>query len=357
MASGDASSHERTEQPTGKRREEARRQGQVAKSADLTAALLLLGALGVQSMSGAGIFSESVDVLRRGFLNMPAGDLTPDLALTLFRDAAVTLIRLVWPLVAIPAAIAVAAQLLQTRFALSPAALRPQWSRLSPTQGLARLLGMRGVVDLLKAILKLALVGAVAVATLRADWSVLMHAGQGGVESAFGAIASVVFRLWLGIGGSYLALAAFDYGWQWWQHEKSLRMTREELRQESKDTEGSPQLRGRIRALHRQRATKRLVEQVKKADVVVRNPTHVAVALRYESGAMGAPRVVAKGAEALARRIIAIATQHGVPVVENRPLARSLYRLVKEGREIPQDLYRAVAEVLAYVYALRRGGR
>jgi len=357
MASGDAPAGERTEQPTGKRREEARRQGQVAKSADLTAALLLLGALGVQSMSGASIVSESVAVLRRGFVGMPSGDLTPDLALTLFRDAAVTLVRLVWPLVALPAAVAVAAQLVQTRFVLAPGALRPQWSRVSPLQGLARLLGARGVVDLAKAVLKLVLVGAVAVATLRADWSALMRAGLGGVETAFGTVGAVVFRLWLGIGVSYLALAALDYGWQWWQHEKSLRMTREELRQETKETEGSPQLRSRIRALHRQRATRQLTEQVKKADVVVRNPTHVAVALRYESGTMGAPRVVAKGAEALARRIIAIAVAHGVPVVENRPLARTLFRLVKEGREIPQDLYRAVAEVLAYVYALRRGGR
>jgi len=148
-------------------------------------------------------------------------------------------------------------------------------------------------------------------------------------------------------------IAAIDYGYQWWEHERGLRMTKDELREEMKTTEGNPLIRSRVRALHRQMATKRMMVEVKRADVVLRNPTHYAVALKYDQAKMAAPRVVGKGARLLALQIITIAREHGVPVVENPPLARTLYKSVPVGRDIPRDLYRAVAEVLAYVYSLK----
>lgn len=358
MASADAGAEERTEQPTARRREEARREGRVAKSPDLTAALLLLGALGLHSLAGARFMADAQEALRHGLEALAAArDLTVDGAIALGAGAIVTGLGLAWPFVAVPALVALAAQLLQTRFAFSLAALVPRWSRLDPLAGFRRLLGWHGAVELLRALLKLALVAAIAWAVLRRDWPLLLTLGGAGVESVVPALGRVVWSLWLAVGVAYLLFAGLDYGYQWWQHERRLRMTREEVREESRHTEGNPLLRGRIRSLHRQMARRRMMAEVKRADVVLRNPTHVAVALRYESGRMKAPKVVGKGARLLALRIIEVAARHGIPVVENPPLARALFRAVAVGQEIPQHLYRAVAEVLAYVYSLKGGRR
>lgn len=357
MAFDDTPAQERTEQPTGKRREDARRRGRVAVSTDLTGAAVLLGALGVHVVAGGTFVTQAVEMFRERLAALAAADLTPDGALALGFHAVAVVVGLAWPFVALPALVAIAVQLLQTRFAISTEGLTPDWSRLNPLRGLARLLGGRGLVELLKATLKLALVGTVAFLTLRAAWPVLVALGAGGSQTLLVTLADVAGSVWLRIGLAYLALAGLDYGYRWWQHEKSLRMTKEEVRQESKDTDGNPLLRGRLRALHRQMATRRMMTEVRRADVVLRNPTHVAVALRYDATRMKAPRVVGKGERLLAERIIDVAARHGVPVIENPPLARAVFKAVAIGREIPQDLYRAVAEVLAYVYSLKGGAR
>ena len=256
-----------------------------------------------------------------------------------------------------PAAAALVVQVLQTRFAMSWTGLKPQWSRVNPGQGLKRLLSSKSLVEALKTVVKLAAIGAVAYLTLQKSWPVLVMLGQTGSGATLAAIGQVAFDLWIRVGLTYLALAGLDYGYQWWRQRQSLQMTREEVREESRETEGNPHTRGRMRALHRQRVVRRMMVEVRRADVVLRNPTHVAVALRYEGGKMRAPKVVAKGALLMARRIIEIAQRHGVPVIENPPLARALYRGAAVGQEIPRELYRVVAEVLAYVYSLRTTGR
>jgi flagellar biosynthetic protein FlhB len=239
---------------------------------------------------------------------------------------------------------------------MSAEGLRPHWNRLSPGANVSRLLGGRSAAALLKALLKLAIVGWVAVATLRSDWT-LVVGGSADSQAHLAAVGAAIGRVWLRIAAGYLVLALFDYAYQWWEHEKSLRMTKEEVRQESRETEASPTLRQRLRAVHQKMAGRRMMTEVKRADVVVRNPTHVAVALRYQAGRMRAPRVVAKGERLLALRIIEVARAARVPVVENRPLARALFASVEIGRDVPPTLYRAVAEVLAYVYSLTGGRR
>lgn len=348
---------ERTEQPTGRRREEARRRGQVARSADLTAALLLLGALGVHSLGAGQFLAGSLEVFRRGLSPGPLSELTPDAAVELMVRSVATAVHLAWPLLVIPTVVAIGAHLAQTRLALSTEALAPQWSRIDPLAGFGRLVNGRSLVELLKSILKLAAVGSVAFLTLRADWPLLLTLGRGGGAATLVALGQVVWDLWLRIGLAFLLLGSLDYAYQWWQHEKRLRMTRDEVREETKQTEGDPLLRGRIRSLHRRMATRRMMTEVKRATVVLRNPTHLAVALRYAQSGMRAPKVVGKGERLVAQRIIEIARQHGIPVLENPPLARALFHLVAVGQEIPPALYRAVAEVLAYVYSLtgRRG--
>jgi flagellar biosynthetic protein FlhB len=352
MASGDADDKERTEQPSARRREEARRKGQLAKSADLSSALLLLGALGAHAVGGGHFLADSLEVFQQGLRVAPGPDLTPDAIFSLFFRTVWTGLRLVWPFLLVPAAVAVAGHLLQTRFVFSTEALQPQWKRIDPLSGFGRLWSARSVVELGKSLAKLAAVGSVAFLTLRTDWGLLLTLGQTGGGAAVAAVGQVVWDLWLRAGLAYFAIGALDYAYQWWQQEKSLRMTRGEAREESKQSDGDPLLKSRIRSLHRQMATKRMMSEVKKATVVLRNPTHLAVALRYDNGQMFAPKVVAKGERLMALRIIETAREAGVPVVENPPLARAINAAVKVGRQIPPELYRAVAEVLAYVYSL-----
>jgi flagellar biosynthetic protein FlhB len=355
MAAADAF-QERTEQPTPRRREEARRRGQVPRSADLTAAAALLAALGVHVLAGGWMAARSVQVLRRGLARMPEAHLTLSAAHGLLVEAASTLLTLAGPALAAPALAAVAVQLAQTGFAPSWRAARPAWERLSPRAGLARLLGGGTLAETAKVTLKLAALGAAAALSLQAAWPALLALG-GGAPALLSGTGRAAADLWLAAGLAALALGGLDWGHQWWRHQRSLRMTRQELREDLRETEGDPVQRSRRRALHRQHAARRMMAEVRRADVVVRNPVHLAVALRYDRARMRAPRVVAKGRRLLAHRIVAVARRHGVAVVENPPLARTLFRLVAVGQEIPRDLYRAVAEVLAHVYRLRAGNR
>ena len=347
---------ERSEAPSQKRRDEARREGRYPASRDVPGALVLLGGLGVLAMGGGHFITTAVQELGRELSSLPTGEFTLDAAVARFFDAGIVMLRLGWPFLVVPAVIAAATGLAQSRMTLPLAAIKPKWERIDPWHGLTRLLSPRGAVELLRALLKLTVVGAVAYLTLRADWPLLATVtADSGVAAA--AIAQVLVHLWLRIALAFVVLAAADYGYQWWQHEKSLRMTRQELRQEAKEQEGNPQLRARLRSLHRQMAQRRMMNEVRTADVVLRNPIHYAVALKYDAARMRAPRVVAKGERLVAQRIVDEAARHGVPCVENPPLARALFKAVALGKEIPGDLYRAVAEVLAYVYGLRGGRR
>jgi len=346
---------EKSEAPSQKRRDEARREGRYPASRDVPGALVLLGGFGVLAMGGGHLFTTALHELAHGLSTLPTGELTVDAAVSRFFSAGMLLIRLAWPFLVVPLVIAVATGLAQSRMSLPLAAIKPKWDRLNPVQGLGRLLSLKGAVEVLRAIVKLVVVGAVAYLTLRADFPLLATVGVDSGASAT-AMVTVMSHLWLRIGFAFVVLAAIDYGYQWWQHEKSLKMTRQELRQESKEQDGNPQLRQRVRALHRQMSQKRMMQDVRTADVVLRNPIHYAVALKYEAG-MRAPRVVAKGERLVAQRIVDEAYRHGVPCVENPPLARALFKAVALGKEIPGDLYRAVAEVLAYVYGLRGGRR
>jgi flagellar biosynthetic protein FlhB len=349
-------SDERTEQPTARHREEAQREGRVAQSHDLTAAVILLGGLGGFVMGGSAFMNAALELFREGFDVRPH-DLTVDGTLALLATSALAAARLAGPLLVAPLLAAVAATLLQTRFALAPKAATFQWKRLAPRQGFARLLGGHGAVEALKALVKVTVVGGLAFVTFRAEWPTLLVVPTGAYAASLEAVGGVVSRVWLHAGAAYLLLGGLDYGWQWWRHEKSLRMSKEQVRQESRESDGDPQLRGRVRAVHKRMASRRMVAEVRRADVVLRNPTHYAVALRYESGRMRAPRVVAKGERLTAVRIVEIARRHGVPTVENPPLTRALYHAVPVGRDVPHEFYRAVADVLAHVYALRQGAR
>jgi flagellar biosynthetic protein FlhB len=348
---------ERTEQPTGKRLAEARQRGQIPRSGEVGPAMTVLAAAGFLSWMGpawAGSLTSVVPSLLAD-LRAPAWSVV---------DAEHFLTRVLWtwvaltaPLALTVAALVVAANLLQVGFVLTGHPLTPNWNKLNVVGGLRALFGGRALLELAKAPVKLLLLGAIAWVTVRPELPTLMTAA--GLDPlaglrAFGGLAlSLLWRLGL----AHAVIAAADYGYQRWAHRRSLRMTRDEVKEEMRQAEGDPQIRARFRSLHRQYAMRRMMAAVPTADVVVTNPTHLAVALKYDAATMKAPRVVAKGARLIAERIRDAARAAGVPLVEHRPLAQALYKAVPVGGEIPGRLYRAVAEVLAYVWALHRRTR
>jgi flagellar biosynthetic protein FlhB len=345
---------ERTEPASQRRREQAREKGQVARSRELsTLALLLAAGAGLRFM-GPGLAEQMSELMRRGMRLDRALAFDPDLMLLRLQHAATDALLAFSPLFLLLMLAGIASTLLLSGWLFSFNSLLPDFGRVDPLKGLARIVSVRGVIEMLKAIAKAALVGGVAAWVLWADSGAILAIAAEPLGQGMAHLVQLLGTGFLIMAGSMVLVVAIDVPFQIWDQEKKLRMTREEVRQENKETEGDPQLKAHIRSQQREIARRRMMAEIPKADVVVTNPTHYAVALRYQDGAMRAPRVVAKGAHLLAARIRALAEAHRVPVLEAPPLARALYRHADLGDEIPAALYSAVAEVLAYVYQLRR---
>lgn len=346
---------ERTEPATPKRREEARERGQVAMSRDATAVASMAVAFTLLSGSlGAGLAIAVRDVARLAWSGEAVHPRTlGDFHALLLASGAHAGAALL-PMLAFLAAAGALGALLQIGPLFASKALELKWERMNPVKGLQRMFSPERLVELAKAFAKLAVIGGVTA------W-----VGGDAIDATFplvGAHPATLLPLAIALARDLVVpllaalalLAAADVVWQRFQHEKKLRMSRQDVRQETLDREGNPQVRGRMRQAARELTRMRLVAEVGKADVVVRNPTHFAVALGYERSKMGAPRVLAKGRNAMALLILEIARKAEVPIVEDPPLARVLYRTGKVGREIPVALYQAIAEVLAHVYRLDR---
>lgn len=344
---------QRTERATPKRLEEARRRGQLPRSRDLSAAAVVMAAgaalyllsdslgAGLHDLMRSGFALSREQALDAGYLQVALGDM---LALALHTLA---------PLLGLVLCAALVAPLALGGWNFSTSALAPDFSRLSPAAGLGRMFSARGLIELGKSLAKFTLVALIAVIFLRHNAAQLLALGRMPLARAIGESFVMVGQALLALGSALIVIAAVDVPLQLWQHARGLRMTREEVREELRESEGSPETRGRIRSAQTELARRRMMQEVPKADVVVTNPTHYAVALRYEESRMRAPVVVAKGADLVAARIREIAAEHAVPLVEAPPLARALHRGVEIGAEIPASLYVAVAQVLTYVHQLR----
>ncbi|GBD21066.1 Flagellar biosynthetic protein FlhB [bacterium HR28] len=345
---------ERTERATPRRREEARKRGQVPRSADLTSALALLAGAFFLPWYANSAATKLWGYLERTFREPLPHDLTAPQVLELAWVSGTTFLQLTLPILGLFLLVGVASTLLQAGVVFAPAVLKPDLRRIDPIAGFQRLFSRRGLFETAKALVKIAIVLAVTYPLIRGDLP--RYADLTGAEPLViaQALGQSIRDLAVRIGAAYLALAVLDYGYQRWDLEQRLRMTRHELKEELRQTEGDPEIKARIRRLQRQYAMRRMMAQVPTATVVVTNPTHLAVALRYEPTTMRAPVVVAKGAGAVAERITGIARQHAIPVLRNQPLAQALYRTVEVGQEIPVTLYEAVADIIAYVYQLRR---
>jgi flagellar biosynthetic protein FlhB len=308
-------------------------------------------------VGAAPLAGFAVHELRESVRSLSGGPLTPLAATTLVRSAAVGLVLALLPFLLTTAAATALVNVLQARGVLSWQPVTPKLSHLSPVAGLKRLFGLDGLINLLKAVAKFAVLGVVTWITIARSWPQLMSlAGAAPVEVA-AVLRALVLRLAVTGSFAFLAVALLDYGLQLLRHERSLRMSREEVVREHRETEGDPLVKGRLLSLARARARRRMLQAVPTADVVVVNPTEIAVALRYDAQLAPAPVVVAMGQRKLAQRIRALAERHDVPVIENRPVARALLATGIVGRAIPPALYAAVAEILAFVYRRRAGHR
>jgi flagellar biosynthetic protein FlhB len=346
---------ERTEAATPKRREEARREGRVPRSQELSAAALLLAGAGALAMAGgAALATHAVRTLRMGDAWLTADPMTPNGAIALVEHVGrATLLALAPFLVGI-AGFTLLVNAVQARGVVTVEPLAPKLSHIDPIAGLKRLFSAQAAFNVLKAILKLAIIGLVAWTLFRRAWPEILSTGGAAVPQIMGVARALAIRMAVLVGLVFLAIAALDYGFQLWQYEKSLRMTKQEVIQEHRESEGDPAVKGRIRQLQKAMARKRMLAHVATADVVVTNPTHIAVALKYDPLVAAAPVVVAMGERLLAQRIREIAQRARVPVVENKPLARALFANAKVGSPVPPALYVAVAEVIAFVF--RRKG-
>jgi flagellar biosynthetic protein FlhB len=345
---------EKTEQATPRRREEARRKGQVARSNELSAvAILLTGLLGL-SLLGTYMYEHlrafTIEMLTSGFaIQLDTTSVRP----YLLRWGAVS-VQIAAPLMGLLALVALLVNYAQVGVVFTGEPLLPKLSRVSPLSGLQRIFSGHGLVELAKGLFKIGVVGYVTYLTIVAEAPQFVNFADMGVGQIFILGGEMVLRLGYRIGFLLLVMAALDYGFQRWEYERNLRMTHQEVREELKQQEGDPLIRARVRSLQREMSRRRMMSDVPKADVVVTNPTHIAVALRYAPDEMAAPVVVAKGQRLVAERIKELAREHGIPLVENKPLAQALFKAVHIGGQIPEELFRAVAEVLAFVFQLRR---
>ena len=345
----------KTEKATPKKRRDERKKGNVMMSRDAVAVATLLGSLAmVRVMSGT--FVEQIQNFFRNCFLLAAGVESG----ALFDTKAVlysylrTFVIVAVPFLLVTVLLAVAATFAQTRLLVTGEALRPKFSRINPLQGFKRLFSMRSIVEALKGILKISIL-------LYLIFSYFVKVATGfarfldmDLTQACSLLFQDAFTLVLQISVAFVVLAFFDYLYQWWDYERQLRMSKQEIKEEYKQTEGDPQVKGKIKEIQRRRAQQRMMQQVPQADVIIRNPTHVAVALRYDADRDNAPVVLAKGLDELALRIVKVGEEHHVAVVENVPLARSLYAGTELDREIPPEFYGAVAEVLVYVLQMEK---
>ena len=344
---------EKTEPASPRRLEKAREEGQVVRSRELaTLIMLTTGVAGLWTFGG--VLGRALDTVMRQSLRFErATAFEPSRMLTAFASVIWESLLAFLPLLLLFGVAALAAPLLTGGWTFSTKVLAPNFGRMSPLSGLGRMFSAHSLAELFKAIAKSLLVGGVGAWVVwhrLPDAIALMNAP---VQEALLHMLDMVLRCCLAVVLSLLVVAAIDVPWQFWEYFKKLRMSKEEVKQEFKESEGDPQIKSRIRQQQRAMARRRMMAEVPKADVVVTNPTHFAVALRYEEGRMGAPRVVAKGTEEVAARIRALAAEHRIPLMSAPPLARALHRHVELNREIPAGLYTAVAEVLAWVYQLK----
>lgn len=348
---------ERTERATPKRLQQAKEKGQIARSRELSTMLVLLAAAGGLFLVGAGIVAGLVEVMRDAFQTSRPDVLDPLATVFKLEQAMADAIGALLPFLAIVTVAAVAGPLAMGGWNFSTKAIAFKWEKLDPIKGMGRVFSARGLVELLKALAKFSLVLAVALTFLWFNVDSILGLGGQDVHDALLNAGRILLLAFLLLSASMIVIAAVDVPFQLWDHQRQLRMTRQELRDEFRETDGNPEMKRKVREVRQELAQRRMMQELPQADVIITNPTHYAVALRYQQDRMSAPVVVAKGRDLVALQIRSVAMEHGIPIVSAPPLARAIYHSTELQQRIPTGLFVAVAQVLAYAYQLRRKPR
>ena len=344
---------DRTEKPTAKKLGKAREKGQVPKSPEVSSAFIILSAATVLLAAGPWMLGFLMELMRSVFQNLGTLDLRGDSARTFLMELFVRFLIVMTPIFVSIVVVGVAANLVQVGFLFTLEPLSPKFSKFNPIAGMKKFVSLRSLTELTKSMVKILYIGGISWLVIRGELEALPSLIDMSVAQILAFIGVISLKVMFYVAMAMMVLAAIDFTYQRWQHNKDLMMTKQEVKDEYKQMEGDPKVKSRIRQVQREMAARRMMAAVPNADVVITNPTHLAVAIKYNAKEMFAPQVVAKGAGLVAEKIKAIAMENNVPVVENKPLARTLFKSTEVDDFVPADLYRAVAEVLAYVYRLK----
>ncbi|MBD8497077.1 flagellar biosynthesis protein FlhB [Paenibacillus arenosi] len=346
-------SQEKTEKATPKKRQESREKGQVAKSMDLSGSVILLATFFCLLMLGGFMQERIISLFGDTFQHRLNMELSVANVLDYFNNLFIQFLIVMAPIFLVVVVVGLLINYMQIGFLLTGEPLKMQFSKIDPIKGFKNIFAIRALVEFLKSIIKLVVIGVIVYMSLWEERDRILELNHMPVENMLTYTAQLTVDLGIQIGIALCILSVFDYMYQRYEFEKSIRMSKQDIKDEFKKMEGDPQIKGKIKERQRRMALMRMMQEVPNADVVITNPTHFAIALKYEGGSMEAPQVIAKGQDYVALRIKDIAKEHGVAMIENRPLARALHERTEIGDAVPADLFQAVAEVLAYVYKLK----
>ncbi len=348
----DDSSGDKTEQATPKRLQEAREKGTVAKSTELNSAVVLLFGLTFLYATASKMWYELMKGMRVSFLHINTAEISMEAIRPYFFTGSLFLAKIIGPFLGFVAILGLTSNILQIGFLLTTKPLEPNLSKLNPLSGIKNLVSVKGIAEAFKSIFKIVLVTIASYLIIKSDIDKIFTCADYSSGAIIVFLGKEMFKLGIIISAILFIMAIIDYAFQRWNHMRSMRMTKQEIKEERKNIDGNPLIKSRIKSLQREMARRRMMDEVPKSTVVITNPTYIAIALLYEED-MSAPKVVAKGKRAIAERIKETAKKNDVPIVEDKPLARSLYDIVEPGDEIPSEYFAAVAEILAYIYNLK----
>lgn len=353
---------EKTEKATPHKREEGRKKGQVFKSADLSTAFSMFAFFLYFRIAGGTLGEKLVEMITRLYNTGLGTGLTENNVHRLFSELTIQSFTMLLPIFILALVVGIAGQLFQVGFLFHPELILFKSERINPLKGLKKIYSLKAVIELLKSVLKISFIGIVAFSVIWINRVPIAESVGKSITDGLGTMAKIVLDMGLAASLALIILSLLDYLFQKYDYEKNMRMSKQDIKDEFKDIEGNPQIKARIRERQKQMAMRRMMQEVPHADVVITNPTHFAVALQYDAEKMNAPKVIAKGADHLALKIKEIARKNGITIIERKPLARALYHQLGIGDSIPEEFFKAVAEILAFVYRIkgksgRKGGQ
>lgn len=343
---------QKTEKATPKKRRDERKKGHVAVSKDVVMVASLLGIFSILRLLFPFMYRTVRDYMIKYISMAPKAEAMSDYTTEIFWDTLYAIVKGSFPILLAAIALAVVATGVQTKFIFTKSNLAPKFDRLNPIKGFQNMLSLKSLIELIKSIIKIIILMVILYQIIKSDLRAIARTIDMDLKTSTVYVLNAIMEMIYKVSIIFLGIAGFDYFYQWWDFERQIKMSKQELKEEYKQTEGNPEIKGRIRNIQRERARSRMMQAVPTADVIVRNPTHYAVALRYDIEKDNAPVLVAKGQDELALRIVAVGEENGVYVLENKPLARGIYASTQVGGEIPPEYYGMVAEILVYVYRM-----